>query len=97
MKKPNRKLKLKPFPVLRSDEEAEEFVANADLSEYDFSNFKLVRFEFEPKAARVNMRLPEPLVRTLKERAKKRGVPYQRFTREMIELGLSASEKRKTG
>jgi predicted DNA binding CopG/RHH family protein len=91
------KAKLKPFPVLRSDEEAEEFVATADLSEYDFSNFKVVRFEFEPKAARVNMRLPETLVKALKDRAKKRGIPYQRFTREMIELGLSASAKRKAG
>jgi predicted DNA binding CopG/RHH family protein len=95
MKKPAPKLK--KFPPLRTDEEAEEFVATADLSEYDFSGFKVVRFEFEPKAARVNMRLPESLVKTLKERAKKRGVPYQRYTREMIELGLSASEKRKAG
>ncbi|MEX0853067.1 MAG: BrnA antitoxin family protein [Bauldia sp.] len=95
MKKPSRKLK--QFPVLRTDEEAEKFVATADLSEYDFSQFKPVRFEFEPKAARVNMRLPESLIKTLKERAKKRGVPYQRFMREMIELGLSSSERRKGG
>ena len=95
MKKQARKLK--QFPTFRTDEEAEEFVATADLSEYDFSNFKIVHFEFEPKAARVNMRLPESLVKMLKERAKKRGVPYQRFTREMIELGLAAAGKRKVG
>ncbi len=95
MKKPDRKLK--QFPVLRTDKEAEDFVANADLSEYDFSQFKPARFEFEPKTGRINMRLPESLVKTLKERAKKRGVPYQRYTREMIELGLSASTKRRTG
>jgi predicted DNA binding CopG/RHH family protein len=95
MKKPARKLKR--FPVFRTDEEAEDFVANADLSEYDFSNFKTVRFEFEPKSARVNMRLPETLVKTLKERAGKRGIPYQRYMRELIELGLTASEKRKAG
>jgi predicted DNA binding CopG/RHH family protein len=81
-------------PVLRSDEEAEAFLAQ-DLSDLDFSQFKRVRFEFEPKAARVNMRLPESLVKTLKERARKRGIPYQRFTREMIELGLASSEKAK--
>ena len=95
MKKPSRRLK--KFPVLKTDEEAEEFVANADLSEYDFSNFKVVQFEFEKKSARVNMRLPESLIKTVKERARKRGVPYQRYIREMIELGLSASEKRKAG
>jgi predicted DNA binding CopG/RHH family protein len=88
---------LKPFPHFDTDEEAEDFVANADLSEYDFSNFVPVLFEFEPKTGRINMRLPESLVKTLKERAKKRGIPYQRYTREMIELGLSASAKRKAG
>ena len=43
------------------------------------------------------MRLPQSLIKTLKERASKRGVPYQRFMREMIELGLSSSDKRKAG
>lgn len=95
MKKPSRRLK--QFPVLRTDKEAEDFVANADLSEYDFSQFRPMRFEFEPKTGRINMRLPVSLVKTLKERAKKQGVPYQRYTREMIELGLSASNKRKAG
>ena len=83
-------------PRLRSDEEADAFL-DQDLSDLDFSQFKPARFEFEPKTGRINMRLPESLVKTLKERAKKRGVPYQRYTREMIELGLSASTKRRTG
>jgi predicted DNA binding CopG/RHH family protein len=87
---------LKQIPSFKTDEEAEEFVATADLSEYDLRG-EVVRFEFQPKAARVNMRLPETLVKTLKERARKRGVPYQRYTREMIELGLAASDKRKAG
>jgi predicted DNA binding CopG/RHH family protein len=87
MKKPNRKLK--QFPVLGSDEEAEAFVANADLSEYDFSNFKIVKFEFEKKSARINMRLPESLLKSVKERAGKRGIPYQRFIREAVEEKLA--------
>ena len=94
MKKPIRALK--KIPTFRTDDEAEEFVSTADLSEYDLSG-KLVRFEFEPKSGRLNMRLPESLVSTLKTQAKKRGVPYQRFTRQMIELGLAASAKRKAG
>ncbi|MEJ0098127.1 MAG: BrnA antitoxin family protein [Bauldia sp.] len=84
------------MPSFKTDEEAEQFVATADLSEYDLSG-EVVRFEFEPKAARVNMRLPESLIKTLKERARKRGIPYQRYMREMIELGLSSSGKRKAG
>ena len=37
----------KKIPPLRSDEEAERFVETADLSEYDLSEFKPARFEFE--------------------------------------------------
>jgi predicted DNA binding CopG/RHH family protein len=48
-------------PRLRTDEEAEAFLEQ-DLSDLDFSQFKPVRFEFEKKAARVNMRLQEELI-----------------------------------
>lgn len=87
MKRP--KPKLKKFPRLRSDEEAEAFLENADLSEYDFSQFKPMRFEFENKSARVNMRLPESLLEAVKKRAEKRGIPYQRFIREALERELA--------
>ena len=80
---------LKQFPVFKTDEEAEAFVDNADLTEYDFSQFKPVRFEFEPKAARINMRLPESLLKSVKERASKRGIPYQRFIREALEQAVA--------
>ena len=43
------KKKLKKFPIFKSDKEAEDFVANSDLTEYDISGFKPVHFEFEPK------------------------------------------------
>ena len=36
------------MPSLRSDDEAEEFVAKADLSKYDLSGFKPMRFEIAP-------------------------------------------------
>ncbi len=45
------------LPKLRTDREAEAFVAKADLSE-----MRPVRFEFQPKDERVNMRLPRPLL-----------------------------------
>jgi predicted DNA binding CopG/RHH family protein len=75
----------KKIPTFKSDAEAEHFVATADLSEYDLSGATPVRFEFEKKAARVNMRLPEPLLAAVKARAKARGIPYQRFIREALE------------
>jgi len=79
----------KKIPRFETDEEAERFVQTADLTEYDLSQFKPVRFEFEKKAARVNMRLPEPLLEAVKERAKARGIPYQRFIREALEQAVT--------
>ncbi|NGO52878.1 hypothetical protein G6N73_17125 [Mesorhizobium camelthorni] len=74
-------------PVMTTDEEAEAFLEQ-DLSDLDFSQFKPYRFEFENKTARVNMRLPEGQLATLKAEARKRGIPYQRFMRELLERGL---------
>ena len=48
-----------------------------------------VRFEFQPKSARVNMRLPESLLKSVKARASKRGIPYQRFIREALEEAVT--------
>jgi predicted DNA binding CopG/RHH family protein len=79
----------KRFPRLRSDAEAERFLETADLWEYDFSEFRPLRFEFEKKEARVNMRLPQSLLTSVKERAAKRGIPYQRFIREAVEEKLA--------
>lgn len=81
--------KRKPLPRLTTDEEAERFVDEADLSEYDLSGFKPMQFEFEKKSARVNMRLPEPLLDAVKAKAQARGIPYQRFIREAIERALA--------
>ena len=79
----------KKIPTFKSDEEAERFVESADLSDYDLSQFKSLRFAFEKKAARVNMRLPETLLKAVKERAEARGIPYQRFIREALEQAVS--------
>jgi predicted DNA binding CopG/RHH family protein len=75
----------KKLPDLKSDNEAEEFVANSDLTEYDLSGMRMVRFEFQPKSERVNMRLPRPLLDAVKATAAKAGIPYQRFIRQALE------------
>jgi predicted DNA binding CopG/RHH family protein len=75
----------KKLPKLRSDKEAEEFVAKSDLTEYDLSGMRMTRFEFQPKSERVNMRLPRPLLDAVKATAAKAGVPYQRFIRQALE------------
>src|SRR6266481_4529312 len=78
----------KKLPTLETDEEAEGFVANADLTEYDLSQFRTVLFEIQPKTERVNMRLPKTLLDAVKESAAKAGVPYQRFIRQVLESAV---------
>lgn len=83
-------IKAKPMPSLKSDREVEQFVANADLSEYDLTGFKPMRFEIEPKSAALNMRLPAPLLEALKAKAKSRGIPYTRYVRMLLERDVAA-------
>jgi predicted DNA binding CopG/RHH family protein len=78
----------KKLPKLKSDEQAEEFVAKADLTDYDLSGMRMVRFEFQPKSERVNMRLPRSLLEAVKASAAKAGVPYQRFIRQVLEAAV---------
>ncbi len=80
---------LRKFPILKDDKEAESFVADADLTEYDFSGFRPAGFEFQKKEARVNMRMPQPLLDAVKKRARLRGIPYQRLIREAVEKDLA--------
>jgi predicted DNA binding CopG/RHH family protein len=78
----------KPLPSLETDEEAEKFVAESDLTEYDLSGMRFVRFEFQPKSERVNMRLPKSLLDAVKASAAKAGMPYQRFIRSALEAAV---------
>lgn len=89
------KKRLKPLPVLRSDKEAEDFVENSDLTEYDLSGMRQVQFEFAPKTERVNMRLPRPLLQAVKASAKKAGMPYQRFIRRTLEAAVAVPAARR--
>ena len=52
----------KKVPTLKTDTEAEHFVATADLSNYDLSGLKPVRFEFEKKRAQLNLLLQQRLL-----------------------------------
>lgn len=75
----------KKIPAFKTDREAEAFVASANLTEYVLSGAKPIRFEFEKKEARVNMRIPDSLLAAVKTRAGERGIPYQRFIREALD------------
>jgi predicted DNA binding CopG/RHH family protein len=76
-------------PKMTTDEEAEAFLMQ-DLSDLDFSQFKRVPFEFEKKEAQVNMRIPQSLLDSVKDKAKARGIPYTRYIRMLMEQDIAA-------
>jgi predicted DNA binding CopG/RHH family protein len=78
----------KKVPRLRSDAEAEAFLAQ-DLSDLDFSQFKPVQFEFEENSAQISMQVPQPLLDALKDRAKARGMSYTRYIRLLLEQDIA--------
>ena len=80
--------KNKEFPSFKTDKEAEEFVDKADLSEYDFSDFKPMSFEFAPKDKAVTIRLSAPLLDAVKDSASREGIPYQRYIRHVLEKSV---------
>jgi predicted DNA binding CopG/RHH family protein len=84
----------KIIPTFKTDEEAEQFVATADLSEYDLSG-EFVKFELRKKDRSVSLRLPEPLYEAVKQRAQSVGIPYQRFIRMAIEQALQPPQGRR--
>jgi predicted DNA binding CopG/RHH family protein len=83
----------KKLPRLKTDKAAEDFVATSDLTQYDLSGMRTVQFEFAPKAARINMRLPDDLLKAVKTTAARRGVPYQRFIRQALERAVGGAEQ----
>ena len=80
-------MKPRSVPTITTDEEAEAFL-DQDLSDLDYTAFKPLTWESEPKTARINMRLPAALMEALKARAAERGIPYQRLIREAIERAV---------
>ena len=78
-------VRLKKLPALKSDREAEKFVDSADLTQYDLSGGDFVRFELKRKDKSVNLRLPGQLLDAVRKRAKRAGLPYQRFIRMALE------------
>lgn len=80
--------KLRKIPTFKSDRAAEAFVDKADLTQYDLSGGEFVRFEMKPKDKSVNLRLPGQLLDAVRSRAKRAGVPYQRFIRMALEQAV---------
>lgn len=82
----------KPLPHLTTDADAERFVEEADLSQFDLSAFKTHSFEFAPKSRQVNMRFPEALLEAVKAKAAAQGMSYQRFIRQTLEAAIGQGQ-----
>ena len=82
---------MKRVPKMTTDAEAETFL-DQDLSDLDFKQFRPLHFEFQAKRAQINMRLPETLLRAVKAKARKRGIPYQRFIRHVLEQAVAGKD-----
>jgi len=79
---------MKTIPTFKMDKEAEDFVATADLTEYDLSGGQVMRFEMKRKDKSINLRLPEQLLEAVRRRAHDAGIPYQRFIRMALERAV---------
>lgn len=76
------------MPSLKTDTDAERFVETSNLAEYDLSGFKPMQFEFEPKIAALNVRLPQNLLDALKLKAKNQGISYTQYVRLLLERDI---------
>jgi predicted DNA binding CopG/RHH family protein len=82
----------KKFPILKTDEEAEAFLQQ-DLSDYlHAGNFVPMRsrFEFQPKEKSINLRISQDLLKAVQAKAKREGIPYQRYIRQALERALAS-------
>ena len=80
-------MKKRKVPHFKTDEEAEAFLEQ-DLSNLDFSQFRPMRFEFQPKQKSINLRISEELLKAVQTRAKRQGIPYQRYIRQALERAV---------
>ena len=83
----------KTIPTFTSDEDAADFVASADLSQFVLKG-QMVTFELCPKDKTVSLRLPDALLEKIRARAATVGIPAQRFMRLALEKAVVDDTKR---
>ncbi len=85
---------LKKLPALKSDKQAEKLL-DKDLSDYiSAENLEPFLFEYRPKQKSVNLRISDDLLKAVRAAARRRGIPYQRYIRQALELALRQREAR---
>jgi len=78
----------KKIPTFYTDEEAEAFVADEDLSQYDLSGGEVVQFEFQPSCKSITIPLSEELFAAIQQKAALSGMPYQHFIQQTLERSV---------
>jgi predicted DNA binding CopG/RHH family protein len=82
---------MKKLPELKTDNDAEDFIDTADLTEYDLSVLIPMKFEFQKKERSITLRLSDPLLEAIKQEATRSNMPYQRFIRQTLENAVHSS------
>ena len=79
-----------PLPTFETDEEAERFVAEADLSEYDLSGAKPMQFVLRtpPGYERARALITSGALDRAVQQAQRKGVTLDRYLGELIERAL---------
>jgi len=84
----------KKLPALKSDKDAEKLLER-DLSAYiGAENLDPFPFEYQPKQKSVNLRISDDLLKAVRAAARRRGIPYQRYIRQALELAIRQRETR---
>ena len=84
----------KRLPALKSDKEAEQLL-DQDLSDYlSAENLEPFPFEYKPKQKSVNLRISDGLLKAVRAAARRRGIPYQRYIRQALEIAVAQLDTR---
>ena len=81
----------KTIPDFATDEEAEEFVANANLSDYDLSDFVVAPIAFVRPVP--NAFVPDDLLMKVRARAQQEGVSPDHFIERVLEEAIEAAHR----
>jgi len=78
------------IPKFKSEDQEREFWSKVDLTDYfDSKDLQSVSFpNLKPSSRSISIRLSEPMLLRLKERANERHVPYQALIKQYIAEGI---------
>jgi len=74
------------LPTFKTEDAERDFWARIDLADhFERKDFQRVSFpNLKPSSRPISLRLPEPMILRLKERANERQVPYQSLIKQYI-------------